>query len=71
MRTAIDHLLRAIGIPTALLMGALATTSQAATQPDSGIAWQNWRSDVFDRAQAQNRFVIMDLELILSACEAA
>lgn len=36
----------------------------AQAKPDDELHWQGWSSDLFDRAQQQNRFVILDLEAI-------
>jgi len=64
----------------ALVTALVATAPQAETpateatptaaKPDaeaahgSGIAWQGWTSDLFERAAAEKRFVILDLEAV-------
>jgi uncharacterized protein YyaL (SSP411 family) len=45
------------GIPSALAQPATAP----ATQP---IAWEKWSDDVFDRAKAQHKLVLLDLEAV-------
>ena len=49
-----------LGLLLALLTGA-ATASSAG---DKGLVWEDWSPELFARAQAEQRFVILDLEAV-------
>src|SRR5579862_8649559 len=36
----------------------------AACAEDEGIKWEKWSDDIFERAQRENRLVILDLEAV-------
>lgn len=50
----------------ALVLAALISVplDSSAAKANGKIAWQDWSSDLFDRAQRENRFVILDLEAV-------
>ncbi len=48
----------------ALLIGFAAIPAHAAETAGSLIAWQPWRADLFERARAERRMIILDLEAV-------
>jgi hypothetical protein len=49
-----------LGLLLALLTGA----ATVASADDKGLVWENWSPELFARAQAEQRFVILDLEAV-------
>jgi uncharacterized protein len=49
---------------TAALAGAVLLASSLGAAAGEGLAWQGWSSELFKRAKAENRFVLLDLEAV-------
>ena len=47
-----------------LLTTAITPVSFATSEDSAGLYWQGWSNDLFQRAKAENKFVILDLEAI-------
>jgi uncharacterized protein len=48
----------------ALALALNAGVARASNLDSSGIAWQDWSDELFERAARENRFVILDLEAV-------
>jgi uncharacterized protein len=51
-----------LGFALAWLVAA--ATATAASADDKGLVWENWSAEIFNRARAEQRFVILDLEAV-------
>jgi len=52
------------GVAGLLLSLALVAPAAHAARANGKIAWQDWSSDLFERAKRENRFIILDLEAV-------
>lgn len=46
------------------VLALLAGTATAVSAEDKGLVWEDWSPEIFTRAQAEQRFVILDLEAV-------
>jgi uncharacterized protein YyaL (SSP411 family) len=47
-----------------LLLTLLTSVATTASADDKGLVWEDWSPGIFARAQAEQRFVILDLEAV-------